>query len=58
MSTFAGYEQRDDKEMCVAVFTIAAKTKNSDAVILQLRNLSDGRLDFEPISEDFMDWDL
>ena len=40
------------------VFTIAAKTKNSDAVILQLRNLSDGRLDFEPISEDFMDWDL
>ena len=40
------------------VFTIAAKTKNSDAVILQLRNLSDGRLEFEPISEDFMDWDL
>ena len=40
------------------VFTIAAKTKNSDAVIFQLRNLSDGRLDFEPISEDFMDWDL
>lgn len=39
-------------------FTIAARIKDSEAVILQLRNLSDGRLEWESVSEDFMDWDL
>ena len=40
------------------VFQIAARIKDTESVILQLRNLSDGKMDWETVSEDYMDWDL
>ena len=40
------------------VVQIAARIKDTESVILQLRNLSDGKMDCETVSEDYMDWDL
>lgn len=40
------------------VFTIAARITDAENVILQLRNLSDGKMSFEHVSESYMDWDL
>ena len=40
------------------VFQIAARIKDTESVILQLRNLSDGKMDWETVSEDYVDWDL
>ena len=40
------------------VFTIAARFKDAENVIHQLCNLSDGKMCFEQVSENYMDWNL
>lgn len=39
-------------------FVLIVRKKDSEATVLQLRNLSDGKMTCEPVSEEYKAWDL
>ncbi len=39
-------------------FTLIARKTDSEAALLQLRNLSDGKIEYKPVCEEYRAWDL